>query len=296
MIKPVVTVGIPVYNCENFIALAVKSVLNQTFTNFELIITDDGSTDDTLKVLRQFNDSRISIIADGKNNGISYRLNQQINLAKGRYFCRMDGDDIMFPDRLERQVAYLESHQDVDVVGSPAVIIDDENEIIGTRGYLQNAQDGICESFIHPTVCGKIEFFKKYEYRDEVKGIEDADLWIRSRRSSRFMKLNSPVLFYRDPLRLKLNVYLFRQQQYRKGLNSWLKQDLIGKFDYMKLMLSTYLKSLLAISLSALGCERLMVKRRNKECSEGFFVLYDRLMSRLQTPFLILLIYLKGLY
>ena len=82
MNTPLVTIGIPVYNCKDYIALAVKSVLNQTYTNFELIITDDGSTDGTLDILKQFEDPRIILIVDGENHGISYRLNQQIDLAK----------------------------------------------------------------------------------------------------------------------------------------------------------------------------------------------------------------------
>ena len=197
---PFVTIGLPVFNCESFIEFAMMSILNQTFTNFEIIITDDGSTDRTLDILRGFNDSRIKIITDGENRGISFRLNQQIDMAKGKYFCRMDGDDIMFPDRLEHQIAFLESHKEIDVVGSSAIIIDDNNEIIGTRGYIENGLDKPCNSFIHPTVCGRIDYFRKYRYTDSLKGVEDADLWIRSNKESNFVQLNLPTLFYRDQI------------------------------------------------------------------------------------------------
>lgn len=78
-----VTVGIPVYNGARHIRHSIESVLNQTYTDFELIVTDDGSTDETLEVLKSFNDPRLKIISDGENHGISYRLNQQISLAGG---------------------------------------------------------------------------------------------------------------------------------------------------------------------------------------------------------------------
>ena len=123
--EPLVTIGIPCYNVGRFIALSIRSVLMQTYTNFELIITDDGSTDNTVDEIRKFNDSRIKLSVDGENCGISYRLNQQIDMAKGNIFIRMDGDDIMFPNRVEEQVKYLQEHPNVDVIGAGAVIIDE---------------------------------------------------------------------------------------------------------------------------------------------------------------------------
>lgn len=267
MVEPLVTIGIPVYNCERFIALAVKSVLNQSYNNFELIIIDDGSTDGTVDVLRQFNDPRLTFLSDGENSGIAYRLNQQIEMAKGKYFCRMDGDDIMFPDRLRRQIDYLESHQGVDVIGSSAVIIGDENEIIGIRLFKENGKDNSCIEFIHPTVCGKTTFFKKFKYRNELKGIEDLDLWHRSRSDASFIQLNTPTLFYRDPLVFKLKVYLFRQKQLRKGLYCWLKEDHIRKSDFLRQMFQIILKISIASLLHTLGKDELMISRRNDICA-----------------------------
>ena len=178
-----VTIGIPVYNVALFIEHTLKSVLNQSYTNFELIITDDGSADNTVEVIRSFNDPRITLIVDDENHGISYRLNQQIDLAKGKYFVRMDGDDLMFPDRVEKQVRYLEEHPDVDVVGAGAVIINNENQIIGMRINKINCKkptDAIKTiPFIHPTVTGKIEFFRRHKYDEELSGVEDKDLWCR---------------------------------------------------------------------------------------------------------------------
>lgn len=281
MIEPLVTIGIPVYNCERFISLAIKSVLKQTYKNFELIVTDDGSTDGTMEELNKFDDPRLKVISDGKNRGISYRLNQQIELAQGQYFCRMDGDDIMFPDRLERQVSYLMKHPSIDVCGSSAVVIGDENEIIGMRDFIEGGKDSECERFNHPTVIGKTEYFKTYKYRDEVKGIEDVDLWIRSRNKSHFICLNSPTLFYRDPLKFKLKTYCFRQQQYRKGLKAWKKLELINNRAYIKAFIITIIKSLLATILTLCGKDKQMIARRNTVCSGSLEFYYNEVLTDL---------------
>ena len=87
---PLVTIGIPVYNSEKFLAQAISSVLRQSYSNFELIITDDGSTDASVSIAQSFKDDRIKVIVDGQNRGISYRLNQQIELANG-FFFRSNG-------------------------------------------------------------------------------------------------------------------------------------------------------------------------------------------------------------
>jgi Glycosyltransferases involved in cell wall biogenesis len=279
MVEPLVTIGIPVYNCERFIALAVKSVQNQSYQNFELIITDDGSKDKTVEILREFNDPRIRLIVDGENHGISYRLNQQIDLARGKYFCRMDGDDVMFPDRLERQVAYLESHTGVDVVGSSAVVIGDENEIIGSRYYSDKGDAIPCEGFIHPTVMGKTEYFLKYHYRDEVKGVEDVDLWTRSRGQSTFICLNLPTMFYRDPLKFKLKTYTFRQKQYRKGLQIWKKEGMITSGYYWKQLIDTYLRSYMAHIMTLLKQDDKLISKRNQIIAKSLETFYSKVLN-----------------
>lgn len=268
MNTPLVTIGIPCYNVGRFIALSIKSVLMQTYTNLELIITDDGSTDNTVDEIRKFNDSRIKLIVDGENHGISYRLNQQIDMAKGDIFIRMDGDDIMFPNRIEEQVKYLQEHPTVDVVGTGAVIIDDENTIIGLRQgeiSVKNPEDAINNSvFIHPTVAGKLSFFKKYKYDESLCGVEDKDLWCRGLQDSIFDIMPKPLLFYRDPLKFKLSTYLSRKKKGRmQVLKRWsLFRD---KRPVVKYILDSYAKSLGAYILCKIGKESRFIARRNED-------------------------------
>ena len=99
-----VTIGIPFYNASQFLEYAIKSVINQTYTNWELILVDDGSTDDSLSIARSFNDQRIKILSDGVNKGLVSRLNEIILNSRGSYIARMDADDIMHFERIEKQI------------------------------------------------------------------------------------------------------------------------------------------------------------------------------------------------
>lgn len=282
--KPLVTIGIPCYNVGRFIGFAVKSVLSQTYTNFELIITDDGSTDNTVEEIRKFQDPRIKLIVDGENHGISYRLNQQIDLANGDIFVRMDGDDIMFPDRVEKQVKYLEEHPNVDVVGSGAVIIDDNNQIIGMRQSQvtqRRPEDALNDTvFMHPTTCGKIGFFRKYKYDEYLCGVEDNDLWCRGLADSAFAIVQEPLLFYRDPLHFKLTTYLSRK---RKGCKQvfmrWgLWKD---KCPAIKYVFDCLIKSAGAYLLCKMGKESRFIAQRNGNVEEKE-QMYSKLIKSLK--------------
>lgn len=271
--RPLITVGIPTYNSERFIALAIKSVLNQSFTDFELIITDDGSTDTTLEIVRSFDDPRIMVIADGTNRGISYRLNQQIDMARGRYFCRMDSDDIMLPERLQIQLDYMQHHPEADIIGGGAIIIDDENNIIGQR--CANAEIPLSRQawingagFIHPSVFGKTEVFRKLHYKSEFKGVEDLNLWFRASKDFNLVDCKDIVIFYRDPLKLKLSIYLFRRRQNRKFLRSNEAISEIQLFTRLKKIASCYLKSLTYSLLYFMGNEHKLLARRNRPLSK----------------------------
>ena len=130
-----VTIAIPVYNGESYLRDAIQSVVNQTFQDWELYLINDGSTDNSLAIMQEYalNDIRIKVIDDGQNKGLVTRLNQSIETAIGKYYARMDADDIMYVTRIEEQVRFLESHPDVDVLGTSIMIIDNENNIVGSN-------------------------------------------------------------------------------------------------------------------------------------------------------------------
>lgn len=269
--EPKITVGIPAFNAEKYIAVAIKSVLSQSYKDFELIIVDDGSTDNTVMIAKSFKDPRITVLSDGERRGISYRLNQQVDLAKGLFFARMDADDIMLPDRLERQLMYLTQHPDVDMIGGTAIVIDENDKILGIRGNFDKEKifnfeewrKGTC--YIHPTVMGKTETFRKLRYLEEFNGIEDYNLWFRASLAAKLIILPDTFLLYRDPLKFKLKTYLFRERQIRKFLRSKEFKGQLSKSEALGKIMRANLASFLAILTHFTYLEKFYISRRNSK-------------------------------
>jgi glycosyltransferase involved in cell wall biosynthesis len=201
--SPLVTVTMPVYNAGKYLRLAVLSIVKQTFTNWELLIIDDGSTDNALDSITDIQDGRIRILRDGANKGLAARLNEAIDLARGKYFARMDQDDVSYPERLMRQVLSFDENPALDLVAVRAITIDENNK---ATGLFPNTltHDEICARrwrgfyFPHPTWMGKIEWFRKHRYT--VPGpyfCEDQELLLRSYRGSRFATVDEVLFGYR---------------------------------------------------------------------------------------------------
>lgn len=279
-----ITIGIPCYNAERFIELAIKSVLCQTYDNFELIITDDGSQDKTVEIIRQFTDSRIKLVSDNINRGISFRLNQQIDMANGDIFVRMDADDLMFPTRLEHLIYYLESNPEIDVVGSSAVVINNDNQIIGIRlssyDFSQPLSFDRSAIFIHPTVAGRTKWFRKYHYKDEFNGCEDCNLWMRSYAESKFYIIPEPLYFYREPLVFKLSTYLFRKKQGRK-MSIAERKYVHDNLSLLFFILKSYLSGFAAMVLHLCKLDKQMIAKRNCEISLNDKIEYDEILSEI---------------
>lgn len=128
--NPMISVILPVYNSEKYIEKTIRSVLNQTYEDFELLIIDDIPTDNTMSIVDSIHDDRIRIICNGENKGIAYSRNRGIECCKGKYIALMDYDDIALENRFEKQVAFLEDNPDVDVVGGRIRQIDEDDNFI----------------------------------------------------------------------------------------------------------------------------------------------------------------------
>ena len=195
MNNSLVTIAIPIYNAEKYIRYAIQSCINQTYKNWELLLMCDGSNDRSTSIAKEMAlcDHRLKVVDDGTNKGLIYRLNQSIQLAKGDYYARMDADDIMCITRIEEELKYLIEHPDVDVVGTSIMSIDSDNNIIGS-GYMEGHVSG----FVHPTVMGKISWFRSNKYCDWAHRAEDFELWNRTYSQSTFYAIGKPLLFYRE--------------------------------------------------------------------------------------------------
>lgn len=202
-ITPVVTVAMPVYNAGKYLRLAVLSIVTQTFTDWEFIIIDDGSTDNALQSIEDLSDSRIRILQDGKNKGLAARLNECIDQARGKYFARMDQDDVSYPARLLKQFELLEENPVLDLIAVRAITIDEYNRATGLFPSALTHEQISAKPWMgfylpHPTWMGKIEWFRKYRYA--VPGpyfCEDQELLLRSYPDSRFGTIDEILFAYR---------------------------------------------------------------------------------------------------
>lgn len=197
--KDLISVGIPFFNAEKFLSKAIESVISQSYDNWELLLLDDGSNDGSLKIAKGFEqkDNRIKVFSDGRNKGLGARLNELATLSNGEYIARMDADDIMHPIRLETQVQILIDNPNIDVLGTNAYVIDENDLVFGMR-YRENSGMTKVEHFIHPTIMGKKQWFLDNPYDEKAIRIEDAELWYRTKQFSNFMMTNEPLLFYRE--------------------------------------------------------------------------------------------------
>lgn len=203
--QPLVTIGMPVRNCQDTLPLAIQSILLQTYPHWELLIIDDGSTDGTLAVARRFRDPRITICAEKDWKGLAARLNQAILMGRGKYFARMDGDDVAYPERLERQVRYLEQNPQVDLVGALVLVFRSRGVLLGKRTGPEDSRSICARPFagfpmVHPTFVGRIDWFRRYGYKEEVVGAlhEDQEMLLRSYRLSQFANVPEILLGYRE--------------------------------------------------------------------------------------------------
>lgn len=201
--RPLVTIGLSIYNAEATLAGAVKSIVAQTYTEWELLLIDDGSHDASPQIAQSFQDARIVVVSDGQNKGLSARLNQAVKMARGKYFCRMDQDDIAFLNRLEMQVEFLERHQAVDLVASSVVVFRNDGSLAGEVQIPESHQD-ICRHpwrgfyLPHPTWMGKTAWFLAHPYSSKADGVEDQFLLYSAYRESSFAGIPEVLLGYRE--------------------------------------------------------------------------------------------------
>ncbi|RZJ85954.1 MAG: glycosyltransferase family 2 protein, partial [Hymenobacter sp.] len=178
---PLVTVLMGVYNTATYLREAIDSILNQTFTDFEFLIYNDGSTDNTADVVRSYTDPRIVFFDNPVNRSVSPNMNEGIDRARGRYILRMDGDDIAHPERIAKQVAYMEAHPEVGLCGSAVryigaseavVPVPMDNDTIRYTMWLQN-------SFYQPSVIirTKVLLDTNLRYDASYECAEDYKLW-----------------------------------------------------------------------------------------------------------------------
>jgi glycosyltransferase involved in cell wall biosynthesis len=205
---PKVSVLMPVYNGELYLQEAIDSILNQTFRDFELLIIDDCSTDGSVDIAKAYTDPRVKVIANPYNQGLRVILNQGNRLAKAEYIARMDCDDISLPQRLAKQVEYLDRHPDIAIVGAQSIYIDPRGKIFPNqrmfRCPLAPSSIGWTASyecpFVHPLVMYRKQILwdKLGGYDESITLAEDFEMWLRLlEHNYQGANLNETLLKYR---------------------------------------------------------------------------------------------------
>ena len=204
--SPILSVVMSVYNGEKYLDEAIQSILNQTYKDFEFIIINDGSTDNSLEIIKKYKnqDERI-ILINRENKGLITSLNQGIEKTKGKYIARMDADDISLPQRFEKQIQLMEKDS-LDICGGDYLSIDSDGSLLSLN--LTPKGCALCTlslvskvPFAHPTVMIRKEFLDKNVLKygqSDYKKAEDLDLWIRMyEKGAKFSNVDDIIFKYR---------------------------------------------------------------------------------------------------
>jgi len=266
MSNSLVSIVIPFYNNEKTILEAVKSVFSQTYMNWELILLNDGSKDNSLEIVQKINDPRVKIVSDGINRGLVYRLNQSPSLVKGDYIVRLDADDLMHPDRIAKQMSVFESNKDIDLVDAGTYSITELGEPDGLRGIQSinyNPKSIVSSAMLlHASIIGKKEWFENNKYDPDYIRAEDYELWIRTYQHSKFARIKEPLYIVREG---KINV-----KNYIKGIRTVQKilrrygPSILSKRElYFQLILAE-MKIIIYSIFNVFNLQDFLSKKRNK--------------------------------
>lgn len=261
-----VTIGLPFYNAEDYLELAIKSVFAQTYQDWELILMDDGSTDKSLEIAQSINDPRVSVYSDGKNKKLAARLNEIVKLAKHKYIARMDADDLMSTTRIEKQIKLLEANPELDLISTGTISIANDLRYLGSRGYNLNKitlNDLLHKraSPLHASIVSKTAWFRRNPYDESLKIAQDYDLWMRASKKNDFhLKIIADRLYYyreenNATAKKVLAAYKNERVMYKKYA---------GK-RYFILWLKSTFKSVLVWGIAVLKKEPILLKRRSQK-------------------------------
>jgi glycosyltransferase involved in cell wall biosynthesis len=249
------------------VGAAVRSVQLQTLQDWELVVIDDGSSDQSSSIVRAFDDCRIRLVREASGAGLATRLNQAVALSRGAYIARMDADDVCFPDRLAQQTARLQQEPGLDLLGCGAVVFTGDARLLGELPVGLTHEEITAQPFRgfpfpHPTWCGRAEWFRNNPYDARLMKTQDQDLLLRTFRSSRFAALDGVLIGYRQDT-LDLTKMLLGRRAFSASLWRYARRS--GEFFPALDGIATHLlKSWLDVATIGLGLNRFVQQNRLK--------------------------------
>ena len=229
--RAVVSIVIPVHNGEKYIKESIDSCLAQTYSNIEILVVDDKSTDSTLEILKGYGE-KITVLPVEKQNGLGNVINIGIRASKGKYIARMDADDIMYPDRIEKQVEYLENNPSCVAVGGQIDIINENSDITGHREYAQNDKDlkknrFLFQPFAHPAVTLRKSTLEEIGlYPEDMWKVEDVKLFLILSTKGEFANLPDTVLKYKMTFQTESQSKMVEHFKLTNDMRNWAIQNL----------------------------------------------------------------------
>lgn len=201
---PKVTVLMPVYNAEKYLKEAIDSILNQTFKDFEFLIINDGSIDKSVDIIESYNDFRIKLIHNDQNRGIIHTLNKGLELAQGKYIARMDADDISLPNRLDKQVDFMEQNKEIGIAGTYIRVFNGKFSYKGQKLFTKSKKikEGLMfrNLLMHPSIVMRKSMLEEYslKYNKRHKHLEDYGLWVEASNHMKLANIPKHLLKYRN--------------------------------------------------------------------------------------------------
>lgn len=198
---PKVTIAIPVYNDADFLRESLDSILAQTFSDFELLIIDDGSTDETVGILASYADKRLRIIRHEANQGRPFARNTALDAADGEYLAWMDGDDISHPRRIEKQIDFLGAHPEIDICGCALQCFQDRQDTVFYPYTPEHVRAGIIwgPTIPNPASCMRLSSIRKAQLRycEDLLRVEDYAFWLDALLGANLQAVNIPDVLFR---------------------------------------------------------------------------------------------------
>lgn len=281
-----ISIAIPFYNAERFLAEAIRSVFAQTHTDWELLLIDDGSTDNSLQIAKSIKDSRVRVISDGKNKKLAARLNEVTHLAKYDYIARMDADDLMFPTRMEKQVNYLKQNPDIDIITTGVYSVLNDLTIKGVRGQDYDYPTFLDilkkkKSVVHAALLAKKSWYERNKYDESLSVAQDLDLWLRASKKEDFKikSIPEPLYIYREENNITTDKILRAYKNERVMIRKYATD-----VNTMKLILLSFIKSAIVKTLNLFGQLDALQKNRgveiiNSERTQNFEVAIQKIKT-----------------
>lgn len=259
-----ITIAIPFYNAEEYLPDAIRSVFAQTFQDWELLLIDDGSTDASLAIANSVDDERVRVISDGKNKKLAARLNEVTKWAKYDYIVRMDADDLMMPDRIEKQLE-LFSKNDVDIVTTGVYSVLNNLEIVGVRGVNYKSvtfQDILTRKvgITHAALIAKKSWYERNKYDESLSIAQDLDLWLRTSKKNdlKVISIDEPLYIYREENNVTRRKLIRAYKNERNMIRKY------GENRFYILLAKSYFKALVVYLLDGMGKIDMLQKNRGK--------------------------------